>query len=91
MFKGNYDRFTVVKNKLHKPIITRYIRIRPETWHAYISLRAEFYGCKEGSRYETYHFLLPKGAGVSEDFGCVTMKKPKKPPDPPVKYSGPPR
>ena len=50
VFHGNYDRFTVVKNKLHKPIITRYIRIRPETWQSHISLRAEFYGCKEGSR-----------------------------------------
>lgn len=48
IFQGNSDRYTVVMQALKNPIITRYIRIHPETWHAHISMRAEFYGCKEG-------------------------------------------
>ena len=45
---GNNDRYTPVSNDLKYPIITRYIRIHPETWHGHIAMRAEFYGCKEG-------------------------------------------
>ncbi|XP_029202215.2 uncharacterized protein LOC114966489 [Acropora millepora] len=48
IFQGNSDRYTVVMQALKNPIITRYIRIHPETWHSHISMRAEFYGCKEG-------------------------------------------
>ena len=48
IFKANYDRYTVVKNVLDEPIITRFIRIHPETWNGHISMRTEFYGCKKG-------------------------------------------
>lgn len=49
VFTANYDRYSVVKNNLDKPIITRYIRINPETWQSHISMRTEFYGCKKGT------------------------------------------
>lgn len=49
IFTANYDRYSVVKNNLDKPIITRYIRINPETWQSHISMRTEFYGCKKGT------------------------------------------
>ena len=48
VFDGNTDRYTVVSHDLRNPIITKFIRINPETWQSYISLRAEFYGCREG-------------------------------------------
>lgn len=48
IFQANSDRFTVVKNVFHSPIITRFIRIHPETWNGRISMRTEFYGCKKG-------------------------------------------
>lgn len=49
IFTANYDRYSVVKNNLDKPIITRYIRINPKTWQGHISMRTEFYGCKKGT------------------------------------------
>ena len=48
VFAANSDRYTVVKNVLYKPIITRYIRIHPESWYGHISMRTEFYGCRKG-------------------------------------------
>lgn len=48
IFKGNFDRYTVVRNTLNKPVITRYIRIHPEEWNGHISMRTEFYGCSKG-------------------------------------------
>ena len=48
IFPGNNDRYTPVSHDLKIPIIARYIRINPETWQSHISMRAEFYGCKEG-------------------------------------------
>ncbi|XP_068739041.1 uncharacterized protein, partial [Montipora capricornis] len=48
IFKANSDQYTVVKNTLKEPIITRFIRIHPETWNGHISMRTEFYGCKKG-------------------------------------------
>ncbi|KAL9955705.1 hypothetical protein ACROYT_G037065 [Oculina patagonica] len=50
IFDGNTDRYTVVSHKLKKPIITRYIRINPmgNGDGRWISLRADFYGCKSG-------------------------------------------
>ena len=48
IFAGNLDRHTVVSHDLKNPIIAKVIRINPITWHSYICLRAEFYGCREG-------------------------------------------
>ncbi|XP_078346313.1 uncharacterized protein LOC144631689 isoform X2 [Oculina patagonica] len=53
VFTANSDRYTVVRNKLYKPVVTRYIRIHPESWNGHISMRTEFYGCKKG-------FEIPK-------------------------------
>ena len=48
VFSGNNDRYTPVSHDLETPIIARYIRIHPETWKTHISMRAEFYGCRDG-------------------------------------------
>ena len=48
IFTANYDRYTVVENMLDKPIVTRYLRIHPESWQSHISMRTEFLGCKKG-------------------------------------------
>ena len=50
VFIGNSDRYTVVRNKVKMPLVTRYIRIHPEDWNGHISMRTEFYGCREGNR-----------------------------------------
>ncbi|CAH3183147.1 unnamed protein product, partial [Porites lobata] len=48
VFSGNSDRNGIVTHELTNPIICRYIRILPTAYHAWVSLRAEFYGCKTG-------------------------------------------
>ena len=57
MFAGNTDRFSIVSHELKNPIITKFLRINPITWNSYISLRAEFYGCREGKDEETIIFI----------------------------------
>ena len=48
-FEGNRDRFLVVRHLLKNPInVTRHIRLYPVDWFRWISLRADFYGCKSG-------------------------------------------
>lgn len=49
LFDGNTDSNTVVQHLLEEPIITRYIRIAPKAWYGWITMRAEFYGCTEGT------------------------------------------
>ncbi|CAK9304633.1 unnamed protein product, partial [Gordionus sp. m RMFG-2023] len=45
VFKGNYDSQTSVRNNFYPPIIARFIRINPQKWYLYISLRVELFGC----------------------------------------------
>lgn len=46
IFQANSDAAEVVLNKLHVPLLTRFIRIRPQTWHLGIALRLELFGCR---------------------------------------------
>ncbi|CAH1775387.1 unnamed protein product [Owenia fusiformis] len=45
MFLGNWDDNSVRRNTLPYDIIARYIRINPQRWHSFISLRLEIYAC----------------------------------------------
>jgi len=49
VFPGNEDKDTVVKNRIHPPIIARFIRVLPRTWHSWNALRMELYGCLLGN------------------------------------------
>ena len=44
VFSGNSDRNTVVRNAFHTPLVCRFVRVRPVTWHRHISVRMELYG-----------------------------------------------
>lgn len=46
VFQANNDATEVVLNKLHMPLLTRFIRVRPQTWHSGIALRLELFGCR---------------------------------------------
>lgn len=46
IFQANTNTMDVVTNKLHAPLLTRFVRIRPQTWHSGIALRLELYGCR---------------------------------------------
>lgn len=46
IFQGNTNPIDVVYRAFPKPVLTRYIKLRPVTWETGISLRFEVYGCK---------------------------------------------
>ena len=46
VFQANNDATEVVLNKLHSPLLTRFVRVRPQTWHTGIALRLELFGCR---------------------------------------------
>ncbi|XP_058388732.1 neuropilin-1 isoform X8 [Diceros bicornis minor] len=46
IFQGNTNPTDVVLGVFPKPLITRFVRIKPMTWETGISLRFEVYGCK---------------------------------------------
>uniref|UniRef100_A0A8C8SY85 Neuropilin n=1 Tax=Pelusios castaneus TaxID=367368 RepID=A0A8C8SY85_9SAUR len=46
VFQANTDVTEVVLNKIHTPVLTRFVRIRPQVWHNGIALRVELYGCR---------------------------------------------
>ncbi|KAM4626525.1 neuropilin-2 [Discoglossus pictus] len=46
IFPGNNDPTEVVLNKIPQPVLTRFVRFRPQTWHTGIAMRVELYGCQ---------------------------------------------
>ncbi|MGH0121957.1 UNVERIFIED_CONTAM: hypothetical protein FKN15_077438 [Acipenser sinensis] len=46
VFHGNTDPAEVVLNRIPQPVLTRYVRIRPQAWKNGIALRFELYGCQ---------------------------------------------
>ncbi|XP_032702284.1 coagulation factor VIII isoform X1 [Lontra canadensis] len=49
-FRGNQDSFTPVVNPLDPPLLTRYLRIYPQSWARQIALRLEVLGCEAEQR-----------------------------------------
>ena len=45
VFTANSDPETIVSHKLSPRISTRYVRFSVLSWHKYISMRVELYGC----------------------------------------------
>ena len=48
MFTGNTGDNTVHMEELQYPIVARYVRINPQRWNRFISMRVELYGCRFG-------------------------------------------
>ncbi|XP_062861457.1 neuropilin-2b [Trichomycterus rosablanca] len=46
VFHANADPSEVVLNRIPQPVLTRFVRIRPQTWKNGIALRFELYGCQ---------------------------------------------
>lgn len=46
LFVGNTNPIDVVYSAFPKPVLTRFVKLRPVTWETGISLRFEVYGCK---------------------------------------------
>uniref|UniRef100_A0A8D2D841 Coagulation factor VIII n=1 Tax=Sciurus vulgaris TaxID=55149 RepID=A0A8D2D841_SCIVU len=51
VFQGNEDSFTPVVNSLDPPLLTRYLRIHPQSWTHQIALRLEVLGCEAQQLY----------------------------------------
>ncbi|XP_023564234.1 coagulation factor VIII isoform X2 [Octodon degus] len=51
VFQGNQDSFTPVVNSLDTPVVTRYLRIHPQSWARQIALRLEVLGCEAQQLY----------------------------------------
>ncbi|XP_042639015.1 coagulation factor VIII [Orycteropus afer afer] len=51
VFQGNQDSFTPVANSLEPPLLTRYLRIYPQSWARHIALRLEVLGCPSQQPY----------------------------------------
>ncbi|XP_016072404.1 PREDICTED: coagulation factor VIII isoform X2 [Miniopterus natalensis] len=51
VFQGNQDSFTPVVNSLDPPLLTRYLRIHPQSWVNHIALRLEIVGCEAQQLY----------------------------------------
>ncbi|XP_019571636.2 coagulation factor VIII [Rhinolophus sinicus] len=51
VFQGNQDSFTPVLNSLDPPLLTRYLRIHPQSWVHQIALRLEVLGCEAQQLY----------------------------------------
>ena len=45
VFDGNSDRNTVVENSFDAPIDSRFVRLYPQTYYTWMSLRWEVYSC----------------------------------------------
>ncbi|XP_030412039.1 discoidin, CUB and LCCL domain-containing protein 1 isoform X1 [Gopherus evgoodei] len=46
VFQGNSNYEDVVRNNFIPPIVARYVRIIPQTWHQRIALKVELIGCR---------------------------------------------
>ena len=58
-FSANAEQFSVVRNNFAQAVSTRYIRIKPVSWHKNISMRAEFFGCHKGTaRQHNYYCIV---------------------------------
>lgn len=53
MFRGNYDIYHTVAQKILPAIKARYIRIHPKGWRSYIAMRIELYGGRLRGDYMT--------------------------------------
>lgn len=44
-FVGNKNAKDVVMNQVHPAFEAVYVRLHPQRWHRWISMRAELFGC----------------------------------------------
>ena len=64
VFRGNYDRYMIVRQRFARPVTARYFRIHPVTWRSWISMRVEFYGCIAGKLFVCMEFTFLSWSSV---------------------------
>jgi len=65
IFKGNTDTDTEVRHELQKPILARFVKFHPMTWHEHITMRVEIYGVP--SRKDDHNSIKPIVEGLPDD------------------------
>ncbi|CAH3022884.1 unnamed protein product [Porites evermanni] len=50
VFRGNYDVYHTVAQRISPNLRARYVRIHPKTWRSRIAMRIELYGCRYKER-----------------------------------------
>ena len=53
VFQANSDRHTIVTNIFPRSIVASHIRVHPQTWYSWVSMRIEFIGCPIGELLKT--------------------------------------
>lgn len=48
VFQANSDRHTIVTNTFPRSVLASYIRVHPQSWYSWVSMRVEFIGCPIG-------------------------------------------
>lgn len=48
LFRGNFDRYSLVEQPIDPPVNGHYVQFNPRSWHGHISMRVEVYGCRAG-------------------------------------------
>ncbi|XP_045398198.1 discoidin, CUB and LCCL domain-containing protein 1 [Lemur catta] len=77
VFQGNSNFRDTVQNNFIPPIVARYVRVVPKTWHQRIALKVELIGCQitQGNDSLVWHKTSPN-TGVSTKKEDETITKP---------------
>ncbi|XP_069345188.1 discoidin, CUB and LCCL domain-containing protein 1 [Eulemur rufifrons] len=77
VFQGNSNFRDPVQNNFIPPIVARYVRVVPKTWHQRIALKVELIGCQitQGNDSLVWHKTSPN-TGVSTEKEDETITKP---------------
>ena len=66
-FTGNRDQNSVVQHGLYPRIKAYIIRVHPWGWYRHISMRVEFYGCREGEMNDSSYKVITKQIFISQE------------------------
>ncbi|XP_006752372.2 discoidin, CUB and LCCL domain-containing protein 1-like [Leptonychotes weddellii] len=68
VFQGNSNFRDPVRNNFIPPIVARYVRVVPQTWHQRIALKVELFGCQvtQGNESLVLHKTSPNTVGSTE-------------------------
>ncbi|KAM6462283.1 discoidin, CUB and LCCL domain-containing protein 1 isoform 2-T2 [Liasis olivaceus] len=72
VFKANSNHGDVVRNNFIPPIVARFVRIIPQTWHKRIALKVELIGCRAAPSNSS--FIHPLWQRPSQSTGVSTKK-----------------
>ncbi|XP_048348210.1 discoidin, CUB and LCCL domain-containing protein 1 [Sphaerodactylus townsendi] len=75
VFEANSNHRDIVRNNLFPPIVARYVRIVPQSWHKKIALKVELIGCRIAQVNSS--FIPPLRQSPSQSPGISVRKEDK--------------